>query len=135
MYQANPFNPYQINPAYASQFNSNMHPVTPSQITKVNGRGGAEAYQMPPNSQALLLDETQPLIWLKQTDGAGYPTITAYDIKPHEEKTTPDMRSLEERITKIEEVIRHEPYYSNNSRKVTNVEPSKTDGSNDKVLQ
>ena len=100
MYNLNPFNPYQgVNPAYLSQVNNSLHPV--NQIIKVNGRGGADAYQMPPNSQALLLDETQPVIWLKQTDGAGYPTLTAYDIKPHEEKPVPDMQSLEQRIKEI----------------------------------
>ena len=130
-----PFNPYQMNTAYTAQIASNTHPMNYNQIIKVNGRGGAEAYQMPPNSQALLLDETQPLLWLKQTDGAGYPTLSAYDIKPHEEKPIPDMRNLEERITKIEEVIKNEPYHTSNVRTVTNSEPSTTNGSDDKVLR
>lgn len=52
----NPFNSYQgISPAYHNQMNSN-------QIIKVNGRGGADAYQMPPNSQALLLDEMMEIV-------------------------------------------------------------------------
>lgn len=133
MYPTNPFNPYQgVNPAYLTQMNSNMHAV--NQIVKVNGRGGAEAYQMPPNSQALLLDETMPLIWLKQTDGAGYPTLNAYDIKPHEEKAMPDMKNLEERITKIEEVIKHESNIANNNRKVATNDTGATNGANDKIL-
>lgn len=135
MYQQNPFNPYQMNPAYANQINNNLRAVNPYQIIKVNGRGGADAYQMPPNAQALLLDETQPILWLKQTDGAGYPTVTAYDIKPHEEAPVPDMKSLEERITRIEEVIKNESNYSSNGRKVTDVVTSTTDGSDDKVLR
>ena len=133
MYQPNPFNPYaSVNPAYLSQVS---HAGNSNQIIKVNGRGGAEAYQMPPNSQVLLLDETQPLLWLKQTDGAGYPSLTAYDIKPHEETPVPDMKSLEERITKIEEAMRNESYNSNNSRKKPNDVAGKADGSNDKVLR
>lgn len=135
MYQANPFNPYQVNPAYASQIANNMHTVNPNQIIKVNGRGGAEAYQMPPNSQVLLLDETQPILWLKQTDGAGYPSLNAYDIKPHEEKPVPDMKSLEERIAKIEEAIKHEPYTTSNGRQVSNDVSGETNGTNDKVLR
>ena len=114
MYQSNPFNPYQMNPAYMSQLNQSMHQP---QIVKVNGRGGAEAYQMPPNSQVLLLDETQPILWLKQTDGAGYPSLNAYDIKPHEEKPMPDMNSLEERIARIEEVLKNESNSTSNGRK------------------
>ena len=131
MYQTNPFNPYQMNPAYASQ----VRPVNATQIIKVNGRGGAEAYQMPPNSQVLLLDETQPLLWLKQTDGAGYPSLSAYDIKPHEDAPIPDMKSLEERIAKIEEVIKNEPYYTSNVRKVANDVAGKADVSDNQVLR
>ena len=37
---------------------------------------------MSPNSSIILLDESAPLIWLKMTDGAGYPTITPYRIEP-----------------------------------------------------
>ena len=132
MYQPNPFNPYQMNPAYA---NPNLHPVNQNQIIKVNGRGGAEAYQMPPNAQVLLLDETQPILWLKQTDGAGYPTLNAYDIKPHEEKPLPDMQSLEERITKIEEALKNESNHTNNGRKKSNVITSEADDADDKVIR
>lgn len=135
MYQNNPFNPYQINPAYASQFYGNSHSTNPNQIIKVNGRGGAEAYQMPPNSQTLLLDETQPILWLKQTDGAGYPTLNAYDIKPHEEQPMPDMRSLEQRVAKIEEALNNEPYNTNHSRQVAYADTGKADGTDDKVLR
>ena len=136
MYPTNPFNPYPtVNPAYLSNMNNNMHLNNANQIIKVNGRNGAEAYQMPPNSQVLLLDETQPLLWLKQTDGAGYPTLNAYDIKPHEEKPVPDYNTLEERIAKIEEVLKNESYHTNNSRKVTTTKPSTTNDTDDKVLR
>ena len=135
MYQANPFNPYQLNPAYANQITQNLHAMNQNQIIKVNGRGGAEAYQMMPNSQALLLDETQPLLWLKQTDGAGYPSLTAYDIKPHEEAPVPDMKNLEERISKIEEVIKHESNYSNNGRQKSNDDAGKTNDAGSKIIR
>ncbi len=41
---------------------------------------------MPPNSSILLLDETAPIVWLKMTDGAGYPTLNPYDIAPHQDE-------------------------------------------------
>ena len=86
----NPFNPYPtVNPAYLQQANA-PHINTGNQIVKVNGRNGAEMFQMAPNSSALLLDESAPMIWLAQTDGAGYKTLTAYDIKPHEEVPVPE---------------------------------------------
>lgn len=133
MYNMNPFNPYQgLNPAYLQ--NSNMH-TNNNQIIKVNGKGGADAYQMPPNSQVLLLDETQPLLWLKQTDGAGYPSLTAYDIKPHEEMPVPDIKNIEQRITKIEEVLKNEPYFADNSRKISDAGTGAANVSNDKDMR
>jgi hypothetical protein len=89
------YNPYIYNPYQQQRV----------EIVKVNGEGGARAYNLPANSSILLLDETQPLIWVKQTDGAGYPTITAYDIQPHIEKAAPDVASLEQRIEKLERLM------------------------------
>ncbi len=57
----------------------------PQNIVRVNGTNGASAYQMGINSSVLLLDETQPVVWLKTTDGAGYPTVQGYKISPLEE--------------------------------------------------
>ena len=135
MYQTNPFNPYQVNPVYASQIAQNLHQGNLNQIIKVNGRNGAEAYQMSPNSQVLLLDETQPILWLKQTDGAGYPSLTSYDIKPHEEIPVPDMRSLEERISRIEEAMKHESNSTGNGRKKSNDGAGETNGADGKILR
>jgi len=39
---------------------------------------------MAPNSDALVLDETAPMIWYAQTDGTGYLTVTPFDISPHQ---------------------------------------------------
>ena len=73
---------------------------------KVNGRAGAEAYQLAPNSSVLMLDNTAPVVWLAVSDGAGYKTLTAYDITVHEEKKPEDIyKKLEDRITKLEERI------------------------------
>ena len=52
-------------------------------VIRVHGEEGAKDYNMGPNSEIILLDETQPVVWLKTTDGAGYPTVTGYDITPH----------------------------------------------------
>ena len=80
-----------------------MQPAT--RIVRVSGKPGAEAYQMPPNSEALLLDETQAVVWLKTTDGAGYPRLTAYDIVVHEEEKPADFKSFEERLKRLEEIV------------------------------
>ena len=74
-----------------------------TEVVRVNGRGGAETYAIGPNSSALLLDESGTLVWLVTTDGAGYKTISPYDITPHQQAPAPDYSSLEARIKKLEE--------------------------------
>lgn len=77
-----------------------------TKVVEVTGRGGAEAYQLSPNSSILLLDNTAPIVWLVKTDGAGFKTLVAYDIKPHEEtKPIDHFKELEERIAKLEETV------------------------------
>jgi len=78
------------------------------EIVRVNGRPGAEAFQMAPNSQTLLLDETAPIVWLKTTDGAGYPSLTAYEITPAqtpEQKDDERFSELSRRIDELEMMI------------------------------
>ena len=90
----NYYNSYWPNSSFSKQ-----------EVVKVSGRNGAEMYQMAPNSSALLLDTTAPIVWLKVTDGAGYPTITAYDIALHEEPKQVDLSALEQRLLRLEERI------------------------------
>lgn len=116
MYNGNMYTPYMGMQQYQRQ-----------EVIRVNGRNGAEAYQMAPNSSILLLDETAPVIWLKTTDGASYPTVTGYKITPietkpkEEEVISRQYIELDERIKRLEEVI-------NNGSKsnVTDVKPVKT---------
>ena len=83
-----------------------QQPTLPKQeVVKVNGENGARAYQMPANSSALLLDESGELVWLVTTDGAGYKTVGAFDITPHQAAPAPDYTSLEARISKLEGLI------------------------------
>ena len=104
------------------------------QIVKVHGRNGAETYQMLPNSSALLLDESEPIIYLAQTDGAGYKTITAYDINPHKDIPPINVNDLEQRITKLEEMIKNESNTSNSKQwKYEQTKSSTSNGSNNQV--
>lgn len=75
------------------------------EIIRVNGENGARAYQMAPNSSVLLLDESAPLVWLAQTDGAGYKTVTPYTIAPYQAAPAPDLGSLEGRIKRLEDML------------------------------
>lgn len=77
----------------------------PMRVVRVSGKPGAEAFQMAPNSEVLLLDETAPIVWLKTTDGAGYPRLIPYDISVHEEEKPVDYKSFEERLKRLEDII------------------------------
>ena len=100
----NIYNPYQQNSLYpfAQPFRADALPRT--EIVKVNGKNGADAYQMAPNSSALLLDQKDPLIWFVSTDGAGYKTCIPYTITPYKQQEPEDLiAQLNARISKLEE--------------------------------
>ena len=63
----NPFLP-QMQPNPYAMMPQQQAPVL--QVVRVSGRGGAEAFQMGPNSSALLLDESGTIVWAVTTDGA-----------------------------------------------------------------
>ena len=110
------YQPYQMpifqNP-YQTRLDAMQQPMSQRcEITRVNGRNGAEAFQLPPNSSTLLLDETAPIVWLAQTDGAGYKTLTPYSISPYQPAPPVDVQSLEDRVKRLEEMI-NEPYSAN----------------------
>lgn len=96
------YQPYQQFQPYQQQ------QPQPQQVTRVNGQNGANAYAIGANSSALLLDESGTMVWLVVTDGAGYKTVTPYDITPHQSAPAPDYSSLEQRIARLEEMI-HDP--------------------------
>lgn len=113
-------NPYMNNSNLYGQQNS--YPYLQQQqmpqrysITRVNGENGAKSIQMMPNSEALLLDTTQPIVWLAQTDGAGYLTVTAFDIAQHVDLPPVDVRNLEQRLTRLEGLLNEKSNRPENS--------------------
>jgi hypothetical protein len=65
-------------PAYGSN--------NPVSVIKVHGKEGALNTYLPPNSSTIYLDDgSLPIIWFKQTDVAGYPTVNGYKFSPLEE--------------------------------------------------
>lgn len=99
------------------------------QIIKVNGENGARAYQMMANSSVLLLDENNPIVWLAQTDGAGYKTVTPYSITPYAPPEAPDFNGLSDRLKRLEEIIYAKSDFTSNDGKTTtadeHIEPAK----------
>ena len=75
------------------------------EIPQVNGEAGAKSFQMAPNSSNLLFDLTVPnLIWLVQTDSAGYLTATPWDVIPHQVQQPVDVNNLEQRVKNLEDM-------------------------------
>jgi len=116
-------NPYMA--AYQQQNFKMTSPAVSEQVTTVNGRQGAEAYNLAPNSSKLLLDISGTILWVVITDGAGFKTCTGYPIgepiteEAPKEKTSADMEAitnyaeklnayaseLEKRISKLEGIV------------------------------
>lgn len=99
---------------FNQNFNSNPYQFPPRQeVIRVNGENGARAFQLAPNSSVLLLDETDPVVWLAMTDGAGYKTVTPYSISP---LVREPQKSLEDRIKRLEEM--YESHFNANEQRI-----------------
>ena len=73
-------NPYTLN--------NPMNPSNPYMnnynLIRVTGMDGAKAYQMQPNSTVALFDSSEDIMYIKSTDGAGFPTIRTFGFAPIE---------------------------------------------------
>ena len=110
------YNPYQ--------------PYNNQQIIKVNGINGANAYSLMPNSSCLLLDETAPRLFLAQTDGAGYKTISSYKLEPYVEEKEPELKDILARIQKLEDKVNAKSNTTNAKRKQS-TETNETEDADD----
>lgn len=125
------YNPY-LNP-YLNMYQQNQQPqmqqMPKQEVVKVNGENGARAYPLGANSSALLLDESGTMVWLAVSDGAGYRTVSAYDITPHQTAPVQDYSSLESRITRLEEMLNNGNTADTTATRRKNSKPtSGTDG-------
>lgn len=101
IYGSNVYNPYN---------NPMIQPPQPQpmerHVDKVNGKNGADMFRMAPNSDALLIDENNPIVWFVKTDSAGYKTVIPYDITPHADEPSPDVKGIDERLNSIDERLK-----------------------------
>lgn len=102
------YNPYGYAPVSQQNGAGSVLPQQ-SQIIRVNGKNGAEAFRMAPNSSILLMDENDPIVWLKTSDGAGYCTVTPYTIAPYQSAPPVDVNSLENRVKRLEDMLNAKP--------------------------
>ena len=80
-------NPYaslmpQQNQYYNPQMNNQqIYPQIQTQnLIRVNGIEGAKAYQMSANSIVSLFDANEDIMYIKSTDGAGFPSIRTFSF-------------------------------------------------------
>lgn len=52
-----------------------------------------------------MADGNTDIVWMKQTDGAGYATVTPYTVSPYQATPPVDVSSLEERVKRLEDTI------------------------------
>lgn len=124
-YPMNPSSPFGnglYNP-YLTQIPNYQPAVQPAaphrEIDRVNGKDGALAFPLGPNSSVVLVDINQPKIWLVTTDSAGFKTVHSGSVTMDEEEPIqeqpqpePDPRdqkldALMERLEKLEERMRN----------------------------
>lgn len=95
------YNPYS-NPMMQQ---TQMQPIE-RHVDRVNGKNGADMFRMAPNSDVLLLDENNPIVWFVKTDSAGYKTVIPYDVSPHVDEPAPDVKGIDERLNSIDERLK-----------------------------
>ena len=59
----------------------------PQNLIRVNGIDGAKAYQMNANSTVALFDSNEDILYIKNTDGAGFPSIRMFRFEEVNEIT------------------------------------------------
>ena len=59
----------------------------PQNLIRVNGIDGAKAYQMNANSTVALFDSNEDIMYIKNTDGAGFPSIRMFKFEEVNETT------------------------------------------------
>ena len=75
-------------PYYNQPMNNQPFPQqTPQNLIRVNGIEGAKAYQMSANSTVALFDTNEDIMYVKTTDGAGFPVIRIFSFTEIKEDT------------------------------------------------
>lgn len=67
----------------------NQPQMSTQNLIRVNGIDGAKAYQMPANSTVALFDNNEDIMYIKTTDGAGFPAIRTFAFNEVVDNTNP----------------------------------------------
>lgn len=96
--------------------NYNYAPLPHYEIIKVNGEAGAQNFRMAPNSSTILADANEAMIWVATTDGAGYLTVTPWDLSPHQTAPQININDLANRVTQLEEILNARQSHSQSNK-------------------
>lgn len=77
-----PYNIQSYNNQNLNNINNmnNQNNLVPQELIRVNGLQGAQTYQMAPNSTVALFDGNSDIMYIKQTDGAGFGNIRKFSF-------------------------------------------------------
>ena len=81
----------QQNQYYNPQMNNQqfLPQIQTQNLIRVNGIEGAKAYQMSANSIVSLFDANEDIMYIKSTDGAGFPSIRTFSFTEIKEENKP----------------------------------------------
>ena len=113
-----PYNPYfsqysafqnpQPQPQYVPNMQGVQQPV--HGFVYVTGIEGARAYPLPPNSDMPLFDSKEDVLYVKTTDGAGFPTVKRvpleYPVEESQGGVSGDYVTRDELDRKLSEMLR-----------------------------
>ncbi len=107
---ADMFNGFQ--PSFPMPYQLPQMQQQPQQAVQfVNGIESAQMYQLPPNSQQILMDRSRARFYMVETDASGQKSVSAYDFQaaedaPTEYATVKDLESLRSSYESLAEQVR-----------------------------
>lgn len=120
------FNPYANLYGYNNPYMQGMmgQQVQSVHVDQVDGEQGARDFQLPPNSEKLVLDKSGQMIWLIKTDNYGMKSLVSpYDITPHRTQEMTQYEDLSARMARLEDAL-HEFLTPSNTTAATGAKPN-----------
>ena len=84
-----PFGQNYFQNPYSQQVQQNQQPIQTNGIIWVNGDAEADAYPIAPNNAVTLWHRTAPIVYFKQADASGRPSMKIYDLVEHKPVDSP----------------------------------------------
>lgn len=102
----------------------------PLSLIRVTGIDGAKAFQMPANSSVALFDGENDLMYIKSTDGAGFPTIRTFrfeEVQPTSVSATNEYMTRQEVEEYVKQLISTERTAGKSNSRKSKVDDEHTD--------